>query len=129
MTKSKSFSITIGFVAGYFHGNESDGKIVNRAKAVALLWQNLAQAHFEEYGVYPSAIVQDSLTVYHQDWGCPKGGEATVTLSGCFKPKDNTETELDRWMIAVRRTAMKLKYQLDQSTLRIQWFDTDCEYF
>nr|DAX78875.1 MAG TPA: hypothetical protein [Caudoviricetes sp.] len=75
---TESFEIIMGVTAGYFHNNENENKEVEfRAD-----YQKIAGETFDECGIYVSAIITSGDVIYHQDWGCPVGGEKVFIIKG-----------------------------------------------
>ena len=44
-------------------------------------WQEAAKEYYECTNVYVSAIAIEGRAIYHKDWGCPDGGERTLTFN------------------------------------------------
>jgi len=123
--KTLSFRLTIGIAEGYFHtlNGVAENALVNK---VGELWQKLAANEFNQSGIYVSVIAQPAAVVYHTDWGCPVGGESVVVLSGSANP--NFVEDLNAWRNTVIKLARKLKKELNQTTLTIEFFETDLVY-
>ena len=77
--------------------------------------------------VYISAVIKSSKTVYHEAWGCPKGGEETVVITGVANKEfvDN----IDKWKNTVIKLAKQLKKEFKQSTLTCEFLETELHYF
>jgi len=123
--KTLSFRIIAGIAEGYFHNVKgvAEPALVHK---VSVLWQELAAEEFNKSNIYVSALVQPGAVVYHQQWGCPVGGESVVVLSGSANP--NFVEDLNAWRDVVVKLAKELKKQLSQSTLTIEFFETDLVY-
>lgn len=117
--KSISFQATLGVNQGYAHTNELETAI----QAVANEWQKAAAAVHSQLGVYISSVVKDSLTVYHTDWGCPKGGEVTAEISGTCNPE---YTSIEKYKEAVVETLKRCAEELKQSTTQVVF--TECDF-
>ena len=123
--KTKSFRIVVGIEAGYEH--DVAGVANNEAvKYVAVLWQELAAEEFEKSGVYVATVTSPGAVVYHRDWGCPEGGESVAILSGSANPQFIPDA--DKYREAVLRIAKKLKVELKQSTLSVEFWESDYVY-
>lgn len=122
MCKTLRFEIVSGVNKGYFNGRG-----INLLDDVSILWQKIAAKEFELSGVYVSAVIKNSKTVYHENWGCPKGGEYTVVITGVAN-KEFID-DLKKWKNIVLRLAKLLKEGLNQSTLTCEFLDTELHYF
>lgn len=121
--RTLEFQLNIGVVRGYGHDNK-DGPISPAAK-VAEDWQEIAEELFREYKVYPAGVVTPGVTLYPSQYGCPRGGEVTVTVTGLANPehllvvKDEAagySTDLDMWRYVVAQAAERLRKKLEQTT-------------
>ena len=122
--KSISFRIACGVAAGYYH-NLAGVADAALATKVSKLWQELAKVEFEESSIYISAIVSPAAVVYSTDWGCPVGGESIVKIEGSCNPQFS---QIEDYKAAVLRVAAALKKELSQSTLTVEFFETDLVY-
>lgn len=131
--KTDRFELTVGFVAGYGHGVDSIGDSFE--KSVARHWQQLmkddvtsqptdSDGSFLADPIYVPAVVSASRAVYLADWGCPDGGEPTVTITGQRNPEFNRESTA--WRAAVLRIAERLRVQSGQNTAQIVF--TECDF-
>ena len=123
--KTLSFRLVVGVEKGYFHDVKgvADNGLVYK---VSELWQKLAANEFNQSGIYVSVIAQPAAVIYHQEWGCPQGGESVIVLSGSANP--NFIKDLDAWKKVVIKLAKELKEQLNQTTLTIEFQETDLVY-
>lgn len=122
--KTLEFQLNIGVVRGYGHDNA--GGPASPASQVAEDWQEIAEAMLREYGVYPAGVVLPGRTLYPEKYGCPRGGEITVTISGLANPKflmsaKNPDgpgyvADLNGWRFAVEMAAEALRKKLNQTT-------------
>jgi len=121
MAKTLKFTAVIGYVPGYGHKNEGrEGTDPRR------VWQSAAKEEFDESGYYVSATAVDGHTVYHEDWGCPVGGERTVVFSGSANPEFTAN--MDEWRESVIRVAKESKRSLEQTTVVIEFAKVDHVY-
>ncbi len=118
--KTLKFTATFGVVAGYGHNNDNEA---NAASLVAKTWQKAAAEMFAAKGIYVSAVVNESKTVYHESWGCPKGGEKTATVSGEANPAFVQDTT--KWKQAVIEVCSLVKKELKQSTVAVSFSEVD----
>jgi len=122
--KTISFRIITGVAEGYFHDLSGVAK-VELATKVAKLWQRLAAEEFKNSNIYVAAAVSPAAVVYHQDWGCPAGGESVVKIEGSCNPQFS---DPEKYKDAVKRVALALKKELKQSTLSIEFWESDFVY-
>jgi len=132
MRKTISFSATLGINQGYGHGNKMSWlkRLLmpwseSAMKIVAREWQKAAAEVHTESGVYVGAVIKDSKTVYHTDWGCPAGGEATAEISGTCNP---AYTVLEAYKAAVLSCLEKCAKALGQSTTQVVFTEGDIAY-
>ena len=123
MNETLKFEIVTGVNKGYFHNNEQEESL----NLVGVLWQKIAQKQFEESNIYVSAVMKVSKTVYSEVWGCPKGGEETIVITGVA----NREFVQDimMWKETVMKLAQELKNQLKQSTITCEFSKVEMFYF
>lgn len=119
------FEVTIGFSAGYAHDHTVT--TAEELKTMTTAYQQAAQDWYESdpkhetYGIYPSAVATTSTTIYQKKWGCPEGGEATVTFTGAFNPSYlqngiSVEAAQEIWQSGVRHVVEAVMRHLDQKT-------------
>lgn len=121
MKKTVSFEATLGVNPGYGHANEKQSTV----EVVAKEWQKAAAQVFQEDGIYVGAVVKDSKTVYHTDWGCPEGGEATAEISGVCNPE---YTDVNQYKKAVVKTLEICATVLKQSTTQVVFNESGFVY-
>ena len=123
--KTLSFRITVGVAEGYFHNlsGVAENALVHK---VSELWQKIAKEEFDKSEIYVSAVAQPGSVIYHTQWGCPQGGESVVVLSGSANP--TFVKDLDVWKNVVIELGKKLKKELKQTTLTIEFQETDLVY-
>lgn len=122
LQNTKGFKIVTGVTPGYFHTNEVSKNI----EQISEVWQNIATKYFKNGRDYISVVIQPSKTVYNGEWGCPKGGEDTFTITGEANLK--FIEDLDKWVETVGMCAVELKHKLKQTTLTIEIFDEQLAY-
>lgn len=123
MNKTLRFEIVAGINRGYFHANNQKDSL----NIVGNLWQKIAKEEFEISGIYVSAVIKPSKTIYNEQWGCPKGGEETVVITGVAN-KEFVE-DIKQWKKSVIKLAKELKAKLKQSTLTCEFIETELHYF
>lgn len=117
--KTLKFEIVTGINEGYGHENEEANGVLLVSKA----WQFLAEKVMHETGLYISAVASQSKTIYNTDWGCPVGGEDTITITGIANPE--FVKDLDQWKQVVLVVARQLKDELKQSTLTVEFTEVE----
>ena len=101
------------------------------ASNIRTKWQEYAKEFFDKYGTYVSAICSDGNAIYHEDWGCPKGGESVVTFHCTINPefvKDyglyekgvlyitkNLKKEFEQHTITITKIPSKICYLTDKN--------------
>jgi len=120
--KTIKFEVVIGIVAGY-DASASYIRPEDAQKKVAQVWQEVAQFVFEKTGTYISANIRPTATVYSQEWGCPKGGEATAMVSGEANPA--FIENIDSWKHAVRTVVKHVQNRLKQSTVALTFQEVE----
>ncbi|MFN0203123.1 MAG: hypothetical protein ACKVTZ_16475 [Bacteroidia bacterium] len=121
--KTIQFFATLGFVAGYFHENQShEAQPVNE---VARIWQQKAAEVYAESQIYIGAVCSLSQTVYHQDWGCPEGGEITVSITGTCNP---LYTSTEHYKATTEEVLKRCALALQQSTAQVTFIEVDFTY-
>jgi len=117
--KSLTFTAVIGISEGY----EKLSTIANEAMAiVGLEWQKEATEAFDMGLPFITVTVSPAKVVYSQKWGCPKGGEAVCTVVGTSNPDFvKTEADLDQWKKTAIEITKKVKENLKQSTVFIDF--------
>lgn len=110
----------MGVNAGYDH----DNLVADPLSLASQVWQEEADKQFVETGIYVSAAVAPSRTVYRREWGCPPGGEDTVVISGLRNPAfDSEETYCgefegrdDSWRKVVVAVSLAVAKRFGQSS-------------
>lgn len=123
MNNTLRFEIVSGINKGYFHQNDKNEAL----NLVGGIWQKIAKEEYELNGIYVSAVIKMSKTVYNEDWGCPKNGEETVVITGVAN-KEFIDS-IAKWENTVIKLAKELKKQLAQATLTCEFIETELHYF
>jgi len=122
MKKTISFSATLGINPGYGHSNQK----VSATEIVGKVWQEAAAEEMNQNGgTYVGAVIVDSKTVYHTDWGCPKGGEKTALITGECNPE---YTSIEDYKSAVVSTLERCAKKLEQSTTQVRFAEVELAY-
>lgn len=119
--ESIHWSMTIGLTAGYSAERGSPPDL----DAIGRRYQEVAAALADETGVYLSAILTPSRTLYREAWGCPPGGEQTVTFSGSCNPQFSDAAAYRR---ALPELAARLKEAFRQATVLLEAWPEDITY-
>jgi len=130
--KTNKVSAILGINAGY-----DCGKPLNDARSIlcdiSARYQRIAEKNFLEYKketgfeCYVSAVISDvNCTVYREEWGCPKGGEATFSIECTRNPQFISDNELYEEMAT--KNILELKDELKQSTVLIEYHEIACSY-
>ncbi len=120
--KTVKFFATLGVHEGYFHSNElKNGRVIS----IEELWQDIATKVYDETGVYVGAVFTDSKTVYHPEWGCPRGGEETKLITGECNP---LYTNVEGFKEAVVKVLGLMADVLRQSTTQLTFVETEFVY-
>lgn len=122
-TTTDSFSATLGVVAGYKHDNVPCGDPLD---IVAATWDAAAELELAAGGLYVPCVATASRTIYRREWGCPVGGEITVTLTGTRNPQFDTDSAA--WKKAVAKIAERVRVALKQSTAHLAFSTCDSLY-
>lgn len=119
---SISWTITTGIKSGY----ELDSQQKPDLDDAAHTYQVLADETLTETGVYISAVITSSRTVYNKAWGCPEDGEYTITFSGTCNP---TFSKPEQYLKALHILAERIKRNFHQATLLLEIVPVHLEYF
>ena len=119
--KTLKFVATIGVNEGYSLADQSSVNMIEFGE----LYKEVAKSVFEEQGQYVSANATPVKTLYHADWGCPVGGENCVMFTGVCNPQFS---DLTAWRKAVISVCKELKSRLNQSTVTVEFVESEIEY-
>ena len=127
MIKTNEFNAVIGVIVGYT--GEECLKEFNKltGNELAIAWQEEALKEMNNSGIYVSAVINESKSLYNTEWGCPIGGEPTYTLEGSRNPRFCDKTE-EEWKDAVRRVVKAVKGRFNQSTVTLNFREVEQEY-
>ena len=118
--KSVKAIINIGYNEGY---GKNDKMTLDE---FSLFLQDFIANNYESIGEYISFIVTPAMTVYNTDWGCHNGGEPMMLLTASANPQ--FVKNIDLWKIHVEEYARMLKSVLKQSTVFMEFVETDTVY-
>lgn len=123
--KTNEFSATIGTVAGY-QGKDCLSQFKKQENNLEDIWQQKALEIYNQLGVYVSAVIVESKSVYNSEWGCPIGGEPTFTIEGSRNPEFCQNEE--QWKDAVVEVVKLVKNHFNQSTVTLNFREVDQYY-
>lgn len=115
-------SFVFGVNAGYFHNNDSD----NDLSQVAEIVKDLAAGLMKESGIYISGSLKPVRVVYHDDWGCPKGGEQCYEFTSTANPA--FVAGMVAWQGAFIALAKATRVAFKQSTVMVDFVEAECLY-
>lgn len=121
MVKSVACQIVCGVFEGYGSHTAKEIDMV----AVAETIKNLATKVMDETGIYVSGTMLQAKTLYHNDWGCPLGGESTFVFCGSANPQF---TNVEQYRNAVLKLASLMKKEFQQSTLTVEFKEIELAY-
>lgn len=106
----------MGVNEGYFHENEvpTDTKICEDIMRISDKVQ-------EETGIYIGVVATPSKVLYKEEWGCPKGGEFVVAISGNNYFCVEGESEVTKWRVAAKTLLLGIQEHFKQSTIQVEW--------
>jgi len=125
MEKTTKFFASLGVIAGYGHDNTVEAVAEAPELMAGKVWQEAAAAVMEATGTYVGAVITAAKTVYHINWGCPVGGEATVLITGECNPE---YTKIDDYKAAVVEVLKQTALSLGQSTTQLTFIEVEFEY-
>ena len=89
-------------------------------------WQKHAKEYFDKTGIYVSAIVNEGRAIYNEDWGCPDGGERTLTFNCTRNPKFIEDDNMYR--MGIYYITSNLKKEFKQHTITITKMNAEIDY-
>lgn len=114
------FTATFGLTAGYGHNNHT----VITLDAFAEVWKAIMEAVFKDSQILVGCVIHESRTVYPVSFGCPKGGEKTITVSGHYNPKFiNNAMPLSIYKDKTTRICNAVRKMLSQSTVSLTFHE------
>lgn len=119
--ESFHWSMTIGTSPGYSTKRGAPPDL----DTIGTRYQEIAAAIEDETGVYISAVLTPSRALYRTDWGCPAGGEETVTFSGSHHPAFSKAPE---YKAALQELAARMKDAFRQSTILLEVWPDEITY-
>lgn len=122
MKRTLKGSFVLGVTAGYFHNNDGDNNLSEVAEAV----KSLAAELMEESGIYISGSLKPVRVVYHDDWGCPRGGEQCYEFIATANP--TFVADMAAWQDAFVALAKAIKARFQQSTIMVDFVEAQCLY-
>ena len=103
-----------------------DNQVYPRNEEIVRLYNNAVLRVEEECGVYISSTIIPSITIYKNEWGCPKEGEYTYTLSGSCNP---AFSDAEKYKEALLVLAQELRKEFKQSTVLLEMYPAEVVYF
>lgn len=119
---TQEFSFTIGINPGYFHDNSKKFKIEDFVK----IWNKESLDEEKNGGLYIPIVINPSLTVYKEEWGCPVSGEKTITVSGVRNPLFSKD--MNQWQNSVKNIVMAVSKELKQATVSLIFREVTLNY-
>lgn len=122
-----SASAVVGLNAGYIGEN----KVAPNLEEFGILCQNIADKVMRETAIYIGVVISVSKTVYKTDWGCPVGGEDTISIEADGNSLYSNlppETFQEAWKEAFLKAMELLMQSLDQKTVTAKFSDGTLVY-
>ena len=98
-------------------------------------WQEEAQSHYNETGVYVSVITSESYVIYREDSGCPFDGELSVDVRADCNPyywyslEGVDENEyVERWKNIFLQIIENVAEKLNQTTVTVKFSNGELLY-
>ena len=133
MNNTIAFKITFGVNKGYFHANENKPEtdiisddIIDMISKVANEPYGKGSLFGQKRDIYVSGILTPANICYPGMFGCPQGGEKGFVYAGCMNPAfvENKNS----YMQAVESLAKMIKKKYQQSTVTVEFTDTEMLY-
>lgn len=119
--KTFKWSCTVGTNSGY---DLSEQRIMSEEEFIGR-YQKVAELIEKKHKVYITATITSSRTIYKAEWGCPKEGEFTYTLSGSCNP---VFSDVEKYKSALVELIGELRKEFDQSTLLLEMVPAEVIY-
>lgn len=120
---TKKYEVVIGVPDDKF----ANGKNQDQIKLMIEKWQEYAKEYYNKMQIYISAIAVEGKAVYNKDWGCPDGGERTLTFN-CTCNTKFIENILE-YEAGIYYIVAKLKKYFNQHTITVTEIDSNIHYF
>lgn len=124
--KSIAFIAVFGLYPGYNHDKNIEDRIVYSEKDFSMLWHRKMQLEYEFSGVLVSSIFNGSRALYPMNFGCPLNGEITVSVFGEMNPVHCLDEQA--YKDATIRICQAMRKELEQTTVRVSFFETESHY-
>lgn len=128
-------SFIFGVTSGYFHNNEgaktadvkaAEAEALDNLGIISEAIKELALQVEKESGIYISGSLKPVSVVYHDDWGCPKGGERCYEFVATANPE--FATDMVAWQDAFVALAKAVKVSFKQSTVMVDFVEAQYLY-
>ena len=97
-----------------------NGRMESQVQKMICKWQEYAKEYYNKTDVYVSAIAIEGKAIYNTEWGCPKGGERTLTFNCTLNPRFINSAEV--YGEGIKYIVGKLKKFFNQHTITITIF-------
>ncbi len=104
----------------------SNGKLENQVEKMIERWKEYAKEYYDKTGIYVSTIANEGKAIYHNEWGCPYGGERTITFN--CTPNYYFINDINKYEIGIYYIIGKLKKEFKQHTITVTIMDTYMQY-
>ena len=116
------WSMMIGTNSGYQLAEQTEMP----EEQFADLFRSIAEDVYGETGMYISAVMNRSRSLYREEWGCPAGGEFSFTLTGCCNPLYAAPEE---YLKTLEEVVKRLKARLRQTAVYVEIVPAHCDYY
>ena len=120
-SESVKWFISLGVNSGY----ELENQQLISVEEVVTRYQKVAEHVEKTHGIYFSAVISQSRTIYKKEWGCPEGGEYTYTLSGSCNP---VFSDVKKYKETLSVLVSELRKEFRQSTLLLEVIPAEVYY-
>lgn len=114
----------IGINPGYNHNNELN--FDNIEQEFKEYVQDVVEQTYKMYHMHISFNINRTITIYDEEFGCPRGGEVTYTLSSINNPFFNQD--LKQYKAAVKNAIKLIAKYYKQSTVSIIYNECNMTY-